>query len=248
MGNVTVSGLMAASRPLDTIERMQIANPSAWTLTTLDRVIPSAGVKPALMTGNPTRALAAYAEPGDMTVLTRSGRRGAATAGSPVVSYQTWGYGEWGANGGWDRWESILLRLRSDSNDLVIYDPTGIMEPVSGSIALRFIRYEDPGTEEPIVECGTDGSAWVQLYVDTDDLLTLSWSFEGAAAQTVVTADALETDQFYFALCMWSGTESTLVWGEVNQYGRVPSVTTITGTRDTPTGGWGNGPLVMRAQ
>lgn len=246
MASVVVSGLMASSRPLDSIERLQVANPSDWSLTTLDRFIPSAGVAPAMLTGNPTRALAAYTE--NMNVQTRSGYRGAATAGNPVVSYQTWGYGEWGTNGSWDRWESILLRLRSASNDLVIYDPTGIMEPVAGSIALRFIRYEDPGTEEPIFECGQDGSAWLRLYVDSSDILTLSWSFGGASAQTVVAADPLETDQFYFALCMWSGTDSSLIWGEVNQYGRVPAVTTITGTRDEPVGGWGSGPLVMRAQ
>lgn len=118
-------------------------------------------------------------------------------------------------------------------------DPTGILDPATGSLAFRFTRKIDTGGTETILECGTAGSGtdYLSIAVNSSDKLVVSWNSDNAGAQTVTSTDSIAVDTEYFVYTDWNSTDINL---------RVDAATD-TDTRDAVQDDFGAGDLTLEA-
>lgn len=185
---------------------------------------------------NPTELVAQFDT--DFGAETQAGDVTFMDAGSPAVDYQPWGFGGWGQMGPWGQFLPKMLQLRSATSDIVSISPTSYLSPSTGSICFRFVRYDDTGGSEIILQVGVDPDDKLLILIDSDDKLYMYWYSNGGLPQIIGSTETIALDTLYLFYFEWDGITQAL---------SVNNGTKVVGLRDVVTGVWGSVDLQLKA-
>lgn len=146
--------------------------------------------------------------------------------------------GSLGAGYAWTGTAHASTSTRAASSASI--DPTGYLDPQTGSLAFRFTRKIDTGGTETLLECGTAGSGtdYLSISVNSSDKLVVSWNSDNAGAQTVTSTESIAVDTEYFVYTEWASGTMGL---------SIDNGDLVVGARDAVEGDWGVGELVLEA-